>query len=59
MKKVEMICTGETSDIGNFKEGQVIPLHDELAEEAVNQNIAKYIDKPIKKKSEVKPDGRE
>lgn len=59
MKKVEMTCTSETNDIGSFKEGQVILLHDDLAREAVRQNIAKYIEKPIKKKSEVKSDGRE
>lgn len=57
--KVKMIQDGNTSDIGDFKEGQVIILDDILAREAIRQNLAESMSKPTKKKSEVKEDGGE
>lgn len=57
--KVKMTQDGSTSDIGDFKEGQIIILDDVLAREAIRQNLAESISKPTKKKSEVKADGGE
>jgi hypothetical protein len=59
-QKVTMTKTSQTSDIGNFKEGDTIPLPPKLASDAIKAGIA---EPPRggknKKKTEVKTDGKE